>query len=373
LTTRQVQTQGNFLGGQWDTASQGRFDHPWWKTALDLSTNGLPLENGVWAKRSGTQWLGPTYKRLTGWVRPFEADTNHRYAGVFTTDGNTGWAHFWHQDSPLTDTSSLVDASSSSSGVVSVTTHTATGWSVGDQVIATGLSALGQPYLNRWMTVTAIAGTAVTLKDDLGNAFVFADPPSGAMIGATLYRIVRCVTGFTANLDMTQIVNSGSSLEALLLCFGQVPQLLSLVNGAPDTITVTAASFVDGPYLDVQGGDTPETGTVSAYSGSITFTPASSSFVAGDVGRLIRLFSQPAAWASGTTYNVGDLVTYNSAWWTCVYGGVSAVQPGTFYTSGTTQILVWAPAPLAGQWAWGKITAQAGASCTVSLTTNLLS
>lgn len=47
--------QSNFLGGQWSPNAQGRVDHPQYRTALALSLNGLPVEEGAWTRRSGTR------------------------------------------------------------------------------------------------------------------------------------------------------------------------------------------------------------------------------------------------------------------------------------------------------------------------------
>lgn len=378
-STHPVQTQGNFLGGVWDTVAQGRIDHPWHKSALNASLNGLPVESGAWIKRSGTQWLGPTYKRMPAVVRPLYADSGHRYAVVLTTDGAAGYAHFFHEDAVLYSASDTVLASSSASGILSILTSTSTGWTVGDQVIFQSVPVTGGAYQNRWLTIATISTTTITLKDDMGVAFAF---DGGSVAGATVYRIVRASTGFLGGIETAEIINLGvqtygGPLKALLTCFGYAPQLISLTAGTPDTIAVSTAAFVDGPYLDPQGTlQTPETGTVSAYSGSITFTPLSTVFVAADVGRHIRLFSQPAAWASGTSYSNGNQVTYNGQWWQYVggasYAAIAGVIPGTLYTAASgVQVLLWAPLPSAGVWAWGTITAQAGASCTVSLTTNL--
>lgn len=377
-SNRAVQTQGNFIGGLWDQVSHGRIDHPWHKAALALCTNAVPLENGSWCKRSGTQWLGPTYKRLQGYVRTFTGDSNNRYSVVVTTDGSTGWAHFFHKDAVLTNASDTVVGSSSSAGVLTITTAGTTGWSSGDQVIFSSAPVSGGPYLNLWCTITAISGTSLTVQDDQGNAFGF-DTSTNALFGATISRIARYTTGFLANLNTVRCVNIGiqtygGPIEALLLCSGYAPQLIQMSIGASVTISVGAATFTDGPYLDAQ----PDTGTVSGYSGSITFTPGSTTFTANDVGRQIRLFSQPAAWSSSTAYSNGDLVTYNGSWWQYVggasYAAISGVIPGTLYTTSTgVQVLLWAPFPTAGQWAYGTISAQATTSCTVSLTTNLAS
>lgn len=372
--------QTAFGGGEWDTASQGRIDHPWHRKALSVSVNGQAGANEAWHKRSGTKWLGPTYKRLSASVREFESDTAHRYAVALTSDGSTGWAHMYLNDAILTNASNTIATSSSAAGVLTVVTSTATGWSVGDSVIfdTSTLPEDGYGYLNRWLTITAIAGTTITLKNDESTPAAFGfDSGTNALTGATIRRIARFTTGILSNVAATQICNLGATvygqpIKALLLHPAYAPQLISLTAAdAPsvDTVTIATATFSDGPYLDPTAG-----GSVSGYSGSITYTPSDgTTFVAGDVSRHIRLYHEPAAWASGTIYVVGDRVTYNGGWWKCVYAaGAAGIQPGLLYTiSSGQQVMVWAPLPQAGRWAWGTITAQATTSCTVSLTTNL--
>ena len=79
--------------------------------------------------------------------------------------------------------------------------------------------------------------------------------------------------------------------------------------------TLGAAAFKDGPYLDPPVDGT--TITPSGTSGSVTLTLAGGStrFAATDVGRMVRLFSEPADWSSGTAYAVGDQVKFDNAYY----------------------------------------------------------
>lgn len=378
--------QTSFGGGEWDSSSQGRLDHPWLRKAMAVSVNGQVSANEVWHKRSGTKWLGPTYKRLPGTVRAFDSDTSNRYAVVLTTDGATGWAHFFQQDSVLCNATNTVVTSSSTSGIVTIVTNTATGWSVGDQMIFTPSTLTGdaKSYLNRWVTIKTIAGTTITFWDDMAVAFTF-DTVANALTSATVKRIARFTTGFLSVLENTQIVNLGTPviggpIKALLLNSPYAPQLISITDltGAFATFTVGAATFVDGPYLAPQpGGGTVSGGSV--YSGAgVTYTPSDgTTFTAADIGRHLRLYHEPAAWASGTAYTTGQQVTYLGAWWrwlgdATTYAGVTGVVPGTLYTTTAgVQAALWAPVGDAGRWAWAIITAQATTSCTITFQTSL--
>src|SRR5262249_5805314 len=80
-------------------------------------------------------------------------------------------------------------------------------------------------------------------------------------------------------------------------------------------------------------------------------------FQVTDIGRLIRLFSEPAIWLSGTTYAAGDVVAYGGAgldyagatYWKSLVGGNIGNTPGTDLTKG-------ALFPQGALWTWGRIT-----------------
>lgn len=372
---RSTPQQDNFLGGEWNPLSQGRADLPGYHTALDACQNFIPIEEGSLSRRSAIEFMGPTYLRGKAKFLSFISDAANPFLLELTSDK----LRLWYGTGPVcTNDRQVLTASSSSGGVLSLTTTTSHGWSVGDHIIIFCPSTLAASDIavvkNRHLQLTAASGTSLTAKDDKGNALP-GDIASGGLNGATAIRIKRFdTTGITAALlPTTRIVQAQT--QALLLS-GALPLTLKVTtdlslatSDADPVLSLTDTVFTDGPYLNPQ----PDTGTVNAYAGSITFTPASSTFSASDVGRYIRLFSQPAAWASGTTYTAGEFVTDAAgAWWVFNYSsGLAGVIPGSLTTVGGVQIMPWSPAPTAGQWAWGTITAQATTSCTVTLATDL--
>ena len=74
-------------------------------------------------------------------------------------------------------------------------------------------------------------------------------------------------------------------------------------------------------------------------------------FQAGDVGRLIRLLSEPAAWAPGTGYSAGQAVQYNNAYY--------VAQTSTVGQEPDTNISAWLPTTslAVACWMWGRISA----------------
>lgn len=374
--------QATFTGGEWSATAQGRLDRPQYKTALNVCLNAVPTPTGAYVRRSGLEFLGPTYQRALPKLLGYRDIGDVSYLIVLTA----GFAQFYSDTAPVftSDGAFTIATSSSSAGILIIVTDSATGWSVGDQVKFSGIvSAQGGKYHNRVLQITAISSTSITLKDDTATAFSF-DSTANALFGASVSRLLRSTHNFsnTAYFNLIRGIQAQTATGSALFIIER--------NTAPQTITaaslaIATATFKDGPYLDPQGGVlSPETGTVSLigggtpYTGSITFTPASTGFVAADVGRHIRLWTEPLAWNSGTTYSYGDTVTFNGQFWKSMGQGAYAtsnvnIQPGTVPPVGTASVPVsmWAPEPTAGRWAWGVITAQATTSCTVSLTTSL--
>lgn len=372
--------QANFLGGEWSLTAQGRLDRPQYKTALNVAENCMPLATGAIVRRAGLEFLGPTYGRGTARLMGYRDIGDVSYLIALTVSGGSGYAHFYSGTAPVFTSGGpfTVSSSSSSAGILTIVTSSSTGWAVGDQVKFSNIvRSGGGAYANRVLTIKTISTTTITLWDDMGIAFSF-DSTTDDMLGASVQRLLRSTTAFTATtyFDKIRSVQAQTPTGAAFFIIERhtAPQVITGTN-----LAISTAVFKDGPYLDNQGTfAAPETGTVSAYTGSITFTPATTTFVAADVGRLIRLWSEPAAWASGTTYTYGQTVTFNGQFWKSMAQGAYAslnvgIQPGTVPPVGTNSVPVslWAPDPTAGRWAWGTITAQATTSCTVLLTTDL--
>jgi hypothetical protein len=362
--------QATFFGGEWSPTAQGRLDKPQYKQALNVCLNALPIPTGAYVRRAGLEFLGPTYQRALPRLIPYCDIGGVSYLIVLTES----WAHFYSGTAAVftSDGAFTINSSSSAAGILTIVTASATGWSVGDQVKFQSIATeSGAKYHNRVLQIATISTDTITLKDDTNTAFSF-DSDTDALATAQVVRLQKSAHSFSddAYFDLIRAIQAQTPTGTALFMVERhtAPQVITGTN-----LVISTASFKDGPYLDPQGGIlSPEGGTVSAYTGSITFTPTTTVPVAADVGRHIRLFSQPAAWASGTTYTNGQYVTYNNQWWVFQYSsGLAGVIPGTTTTISGVPVAPWAPAPIAGQWAWGTITAQNGVAYTVSLTTNL--
>jgi hypothetical protein len=355
--------QSSFLGGEWSPTAQGRSDLPMYRAAMNVCMNGMPVEEGAWTRRSGTQFIASTRNKGYAKLLPFHA-TNSSYLLEFTDNS----LRMYQGTSPLfTTVHSTVTASSLSAQLLTVTLTSGTGFLAGDDVMlwsptTLDFAAIG-PFRNRVMKVTTVSGNDITMGDETGAAFG-AGVTSGANVLATcvLYQIMRFNTPWTGNTTLRSLrgvqANDGGTTNSIILSSTSQPYELQATTAA--AMSLAAFTLEDGPYLDAQ----PDTGTVNGYSGTITFTPTSSTFAATDISRNIRLFSQPAAWLVGTTYAQGDNVTYQNAYWKSAVAGNVGVIPGTLNTS---NVMVWLPAPQAGSWAWGYITAQTTSVATVAI------
>jgi hypothetical protein len=104
-------------------------------------------------------------------------------------------------------------------------------------------------------------------------------------------------------------------------------------------------SLVDGNY----DNSPPSTGW--AVATGIPGVNDGAGFLGTDVGRAIRLYSEPPPWVSTTSYTTGQNVQYpfgSQTYWTAQANNIG-VQPGS-------NIADWLPATNASQWAWGRIT-----------------
>lgn len=146
--------------------------------------------------------------------------------------------------------------------------------------------------------------------------------------------------------------------ESALLTGSVAPQALNVATlptpAAYATFTLAPVTFLDGPYLDPPTD--ASTLTPSALTGTITITASATTainkgagFQATDVGRLVRLFSEPPAWNVATAYTIGQSVKFGGAYFVCTANNTGQ-QPDI-------SIAFWAISTNVSIWTWGAITA----------------
>lgn len=361
--------QNSFLGGEWSPQMQGRFDRPDYRTGLNLCTNIIPIEEGAAPRRSGTRLGGVTRSGAYGVVRTYNVDQRQPY-NIELTDG---FLRLWQAGASL-----ITHPGTAVSGISSADpaefTSTAHGLTTGDQVLFTLTSATSyagiSQVLGRQLSVTVTGASTFTAVDALTGATIDGSLIDfGALAGLTVFRIFEIETDYAeADLQQIRVVQDG--INATLLHHNYPPQTFVLEedsNGVFVDATLTDADFYDGPYLDIPTDGS--TLTPSATTLTTTFTASSiasinggQGFVASDVGRLFRIFSEPEEWDSGTSYpqpglHVKDAGVY---WRSVSENGQTQTGDDGSASPSTDSGVNWVIDPAGAAWTWGRITAVLG-------------
>lgn len=401
--------QTSFLGGEWSKTAQGRFEDPAYEIALNVCLNGLPIESGAWTRRPGTAHAGTTRGGGQGRVIEF----NFAQASAYTVEFTDGHVRFRSGTSLVTTNDSVGITSISTANPAVVQTAAAVTWATGDQAYFTLLGTTAPTLQNRVFALTKVDTTHFSLSDPVTGANIDGSTLGWISTPAALInRVLDLATPYVGSLwssvrgvqtDLPLI--TGSTPAMVLLHASFAPYLLQ-VTAAPTssafaTFSLAPATFKDGPYLDpVPGGAllTPtnvigvinltlsfaawdstrayQTGDFVTFS-SVNYQSLSDAnfnnqpdthpalwkqvsagsalgpngFVGSDVGRMIRLLSEPSVWFGGTSYGTGALVAYGTpaTYWVSLTSSNLGNIPGTDTTH-------WAIATNAARWTWGKIT-----------------
>jgi hypothetical protein len=407
-------TRSSFLGGEVSLFAQGRYDRPDYATCMSVCLNGHPVEQGTWTRRPGTQFAGTTRGGAAGRVVRFDFEAVAPITLEFT-DGylrfrsGTSWA--------TTNDAQTISAISTANPAVANTAATS-GWATGNTVVFGNLGSAAPLLQNRQFTITTVDSTHFSLTDAITGATIDGSTlgVSGIPATATVSRIQEITTPYVGGAWGTLRAVQAES-NAILLQGTLAPQILSVTTlpnpaaGTGPIFALNAAVLNDGPYLDaftngVQVTPSGKVGLISltlsfqAYSATQAYqvgslvtsssvnyeslidqnvnnTPASSpsawqavsasvainggaGFQGTDVGRLVRLFSEPPVWAVGTTYSAAAVVQYNPSgipgqqqYWYALKGSNTGNIPGN-----DSQVTspYWGVATNAALWTWGRIT-----------------
>jgi hypothetical protein len=420
----------NFLGGEISQFAQGGFDKPSYKNSLNVCLNSFPVEIGPWVRRPGTQFAGTTRSGNPGRVISWAFEQTNPITLEFTD----GYLRFRNGVSWLTtnNTQAVTALSSADPAVATVAAAPETGTTGYFGGLGTSCPLLQ----NRQFTVTNLTGTTFSIADALTGANIDGSTLGVLPAGATFSVIQEVTTPYLGSswstVRMVQAETTG-----ILLNGAYAPQaltVLALASGSNNaTFTLAPATFDDGPYLDpftngAQVTPNQTTGVVAltlsfpsyvatksygigdfVTSSSVNYeslvdqnvgnTPVSSpsewapvnasaainppstqpngtgrGFLQTDIGRLIRLFSEPALWLIGSTYSAGEVVSYNptdqpgaSTYWQSLTSSNTGKIPGSDLTNWEvvapgaalpslpdgTQSVNAGSGP--AQWTWGKI------------------
>ena len=367
--------QSSFLGGEWSPYADARIDLPQYRTALSVCLNGMPIEEGSWIRRSGTRFIATTRSGNPGRVIPFDFSQSTPYIMEFTdghlrfmaveAESGYGWAAQPANFRLVTTNDPQLVTSISTANPAVVTTGSTNGWATNDQVyfvFKTPGAANTVPLLcNREFTITVLTATTFSIADAITGASIDGSTfgwTSGINTDVAVERILDFVTPYTSQ-SWSTIIPVQAESNVMFLQASYAPAWIGVSTFPTSqyfaTFTgQTVAAFTDGPYLDPPTDGS--TLTPGGLSGSITITASAvtsinngSGFLSTDVGRFIRLLSEPASWSSATSYVAGQSVTYGGVYFTAALNNTNA-QPDISTAE-------WVINTNAALWSWAIITA----------------
>jgi hypothetical protein len=394
--------QESFLGGEWSQSAQGHFSHPDYRKAMNACLNTIPVEAGAAQRRPGTRTLQATRKGLAGRVIPYTFEQNFPYLIEFTD----GYLRFFTGTELVmtNDPQAVVSISTASPAVV--TTARVHGWFTGNAVMFNSLGALGNanPRLqNRVFEITVLTTTTFSLVDQITGAALDGST-LGTFVSGNVTRVNERQTSYTSS-SWANIRSVQAETKAILLN-GTAPQVaeVELFPTASQfaSFRFGAVSFIDGPYFPPFPGSQVSSsglvGEVTLTLGFQTYDPTVAysigdyvtysgqgyrsllasnlnkqpdahpeawaavnagdpinegrGLVEADIGRHIRLLSEPPLWDVTATYVAKQVVAYADglggySYWTATGAVAAGIQPGTS--------TLWAINATGAIWTWGRI------------------
>ena len=365
--------QPSFLGGEWSPTFQGRIDNPRYKTAMNVSSNGYPTEEGAWVKRSGFKDIGPTVLGNPARLFPFSVNED----SPFEVELSAGLLRVWNGDDPvIAQTANLLSISQSSPAQI-VVDNGGSSWATGDivQLIITSGSVYSYGSIPaQTMLLTKVSNNVFTLSDMYGGAPVDGSQlaNTGVALGTAIIAKHYAPATPYANSDWYNVKTTMVEGTMFMWHPKYPPQSLTL-NGVPagvnTSFTFGEVVWQDGPYLDQVEG---QGAGISAVADPVTLTlyggaayngitgnaqgvgPNQTYFQPSDVGRLIRILNEPGVYNPATTYPAGTPVAFpgNGTDPNTYYSSLSIVEAG--FTPPSSPIF-WAETPESAIWVWAII------------------
>ncbi len=354
-------SQTSFLGGRWSANAQGRTVDPNYKAAMNVCTNGYPLEAGAWTRRQGFRRLAHTRHGNPAVLRTFDFTITQPYEIEFTNLAARMFAGLGLVQE-VDGTLNVSTISTDSPAKVFLVQPIPAAWSAGDTVMfnVNSVPCSSKQICGRQFTIGTIntAANYITLLDPITGANI-----NGATIAYvfsnnidTIFKVFEMVTPYaTADLQTLRTVQDQTTV---LVLHPSYQQRVIAAAANPQPFAIAKQDFLDGPYLTTNATST--TLALSALTGSVTVTASSingintnTGFQTTDVGRVIRFQSGPAAWSNGATYAKGAIVLgSDNNIYQSVSGGNIGHDPTT--DSGTN----WQITSQIATWCWLKITAR---------------
>lgn len=314
----------NFTAGELSEDLFGRVDITKYQNGAATLENFIVQPHGGVTRRPGTRFIKEV-KVSSALTRlfPFEFSTTQAYVIEF---GNL-YIRFYKDEGAILEANVVVSgATAANPCVVTANSH---GYANGDEV-----------YINSVVGMTELNGKYYKIKSKTTNTFALTDIDdtninsssftaySSAGTVARVYTVTTTYT--TADIPTLQFAQSADVLYVAHPSY--TPR--KITRTAHTSWTISDITYTDGPYQDEN--ITTTTLTPSHTSGSSRTITASAvgginggdGFQATDVGRLISIGHQAAAWAASTAYAVGDVKRNSGNVYECLKAGDSAGSGG---------------------------------------------
>lgn len=399
--------QTSFLGGMWSPSSQGKMADPTYGKSMAESLNSYPLTGGAHVRRPPFRSIG--YTRFGAAARLLGLDG--RTKNYYNIELSNGHLRAIQGAQFVTDATRQSITGISSAKPAVVTTEAAHGWVTKDTVILDLKNDAATEFAiltSRVFRIEYLTTTTFALHD------LITDKPIDGTIGAWgttfegyVSKLTDLVTPYEG--ETWRAVNRvQSDKAALLLHPAYWPRTLSYVEaggGAWADAEISLARFKDGPYLDPVVGSTvtpsakvgiislafgfvawdatkaydegayvtsgtyhwrslrdENVGQVPADGGlywervsALNFLPKKS-FSDSDLGRHVRMLSEPPAYVPANTYADGAVVKHRGTYWKAI----AAVGADGGSNEPGAAVAKWAPYAAGAIWTWGKIVSTNG-------------
>lgn len=348
--------QTSFLSGEWSPYAQGRADDKEYRNGLALCSNGFPIETGAWTRRQGFRFAATTRLGQPAWLRSFAFAEGAPFQMEFTNQ----FLRLFSGTELVSTPDPQTVASINTANPVQVTTQGAHGWSNGANVQFIFDNSQAYPgaalLMNRQFTISNVATKTFTLTDPITGAGIDGSTITLPGSAAQVVRVNEIASPYTTTqlttINRVQALTAQNLGVVVTLAPGVAPWTLAQISqNSPSTFATfsyAASVFLDGPYMDPAASGTL---TPSGLSGSITLSGApANTFVATDVGRMIRLFSEPLAYNAATAYVAGNTVKYLDGLYYSAIASSTGKAPNQYPA-------LWAVNPTGAIWSWGAITA----------------
>lgn len=282
--------QNNFNTGELTPLLYGRADLDSYKSALATSLNGIPLVQGAWTRRPGTYFCDEVKDSSKATrVVAFKFSTTQAYILEF---GDL-YVRFKRNNGPVRLTAQDITGITKANPAV-VTYSGSDTYANGDSVDIADVVGMTQVN-NRRFTVANVDTGANTFELSGVNSTAYSTYTSGGTVSE-----VYTVTTPYAEADLAALKFTQSADVLYITHPSYAPR--KLTRTAHTAWTLTTITFLDGPYLPTNAGDTYVTPSATTGTG-ITITASDPIFtLVTDVGRMIRI-------KHGSTHGYARIVT----------------------------------------------------------------